>query len=120
MDTRPHLRRFLSTRTSSAQLEKWCATARSVPPKDPLSCTIKVLLDTTNEGEQPTCVSGVVLKAPTDLVNRLGEEASLRSKLDDVNKAMASFVSNYLVTQNVGLFISSRIIFQIQSATRRS
>jgi hypothetical protein len=41
---------LLTIACSSRQLETWSATARSVPPEDPLFWSIKTLLDTTGEG----------------------------------------------------------------------
>jgi len=86
---------LLSMKHSLGQLERWNATAHSIPPEDPLFCTIKALLETTDEGKRTTGVLGVILKPPTDIKNRHLEEDSLRRKLDNVNKAVESFVSSH-------------------------
>ena len=85
------------------QLESWYATACSVRHEEPLFCTIKALLETTNEGRKPMYTLTATFHTSTDLVNRHKEDAALCRKLDNINRAMESFVSNYLCRNEHGL-----------------
>ena len=81
-------------RFSLAEIQKWQAAARSVSEDDPLSWTIKPLLDTADEGMQIKYTLGSVLRKDTELADHRTTETSLRNQLDDVNAAMHSFVGD--------------------------
>ena len=81
-------------RFSLAEVQKWQAAARLVSEDDPLSWTIRSLLDTADEGMHITYTIGSVLRKDTELADHRTTETSLRNKLDDVNAAIKSFVGD--------------------------